>query len=97
VQARIVGAAKKQEDSQVKKFADIVTDQKAKQSFIDELGKRDKEINQILGPLTGGVSQIEKAVDLLTDPTLNEAFKKELEKRRKAIEDILGHLQGGKP
>jgi hypothetical protein len=53
VQARIVGAAEKQEDSQIKKFADLLTDPKAKLSFIDELKKRRHEINDILGPLTG--------------------------------------------
>ena len=56
VQARIVGAAKKQEESQIKKFADILTDTKAKQSFIEELEKRRQEIANVLGPLTGGKS-----------------------------------------
>jgi hypothetical protein len=52
VQARIVGAAKKQADSQLKKFADILTDPDPKKSLIKELETRRNEINDILGPLT---------------------------------------------
>jgi membrane protein implicated in regulation of membrane protease activity len=53
VQARIVGAAKKQEDSQIKKFADLLSDPNAKTPFVDELKKRRDEIDKVLGPLTG--------------------------------------------
>jgi hypothetical protein len=87
-----VGAAKKQQESQIKKFADILTDPKPKQSFIEELKKRGKEINDIMGPLRGEVPQIEKAIDLLTDPKMKEAFIKELRKRRKKIDDLLRPL-----
>jgi heme exporter protein D len=53
VQARIVGAAKKQEESQTQKFADILTDPKAQQSFIKELMERQDEIGRVLRTLRG--------------------------------------------
>jgi hypothetical protein len=45
-----VGAAQKQEQSQIEKFADLLTD--PKKHFVTELEKRQTALNEILRRLT---------------------------------------------
>jgi hypothetical protein len=56
VQARIVGAAKKAEESNMKKFADLLTDKKSKQDFLAELVRRREQIDVALNLYREGQS-----------------------------------------